>query len=281
MKKYNTEGDIDFYSELMSGEGSSDQQDYSDNTCLITHDKLSDKHVTMTCGHKFNYVPLYNDILNHKTKFNIMESNVGSLRVNEYRCPYCRYKQSGVLPYYPELGLSKVNGINCIVPHLLTGSKEVEQCCFTTVNLYYDPDIPDDIYNVQNIKCFSYGSQINVDGIDYGDKNSYCGCHKNTMIKKHKKEATVKLKEDNKQALLLKKKCLADEKAKARLNNKLGNISKHENVVITPEQQPYNACVEILKTGANKGTGCKCIVFEQNLCRRHYNIHNKKDIITI
>ncbi len=263
----------------MNGGGTSDQQDYSDNTCLITHDKLSDKHVTMTCGHKFNYIPLYNDILNHKTKFNNMESSVGILRVNEYRCPYCRYKQSGVLPYYPELGLSKINGINCLVPHLSTGSKEVDQCCYTSVNLYYDPNIPDDTYNVQNIKCFSYGSPISV---DCADKNSYCSCHKKTMITKHKKDASIKLKADNKQALLLKKKCLADEKAKAKLNNKLSNISKHENVVMTVGQQPPpNTCVEILKTGANKGAGCKCIVFEQNLCKRHYNIHNKKDMITI
>ena len=59
-----------------------------DNNCLITNLPLSDKFVTLSCGHKFNYVPLYNDIFNHKQKFNVMESSVSSLMPGEIRCPY-------------------------------------------------------------------------------------------------------------------------------------------------------------------------------------------------
>jgi hypothetical protein len=76
--KYNIEGDIDFYSELSADTESSVQ---SDNICLITHEQLLDNHVKMTCGHTFNYIPLYNDVLNHKTKFNNMESSVSVLGV--------------------------------------------------------------------------------------------------------------------------------------------------------------------------------------------------------
>jgi hypothetical protein len=37
-----------------------------------------------------------------------------NMRLNnvEIRCPYCRKKQTGLLPYYEELGLEKINGVN-------------------------------------------------------------------------------------------------------------------------------------------------------------------------
>ena len=43
-----------------------------------------------------------------------MESSAGHLKMNEIRCPYCRKKQIGVLPYYEELNLEKVCGVNHI-----------------------------------------------------------------------------------------------------------------------------------------------------------------------
>jgi hypothetical protein len=244
MLKYNIEGDIDFYSELSATTETTIQ---TDHICLITHEQLSDNHVKMICGHLFNYAPLYHDVLNHKTKFNNLESSDGVLGVLEFRCPYCRYKQEGVLPYYPELGLAKINGINCFVPHASIGSKDVELCSYTTSNEYYDPSIPDDICNTKDNKCFTYGSQISV---DCADKNSYCSRHKKLMIKKHKMDATIKLRDDKKQAVLLK---------------------KLESAAKKTEKQPLAVCIEILKTGPNKGTNCKCNAVEQNLCRRHFN----------
>jgi hypothetical protein len=96
MTKYKIDGvdDFDFYSCL------NDDDDVNNNnadheSCLITQQPLVDKFVKLNCGHKFNYIPLYNDLVNHKTKFNSMESNLGVLRKDEIRCPYCRQKQQG------------------------------------------------------------------------------------------------------------------------------------------------------------------------------------------
>jgi hypothetical protein len=69
----------------------------------------------MDCGHKFNYIPLYKDIYNHKKKYNRMESGGQQSKINEIRCPYCRNIQKGVLPYYDDLGLEKVHGVNTII----------------------------------------------------------------------------------------------------------------------------------------------------------------------
>ena len=106
MPKYIVEGNVDFYQSLFNNMLTvDDDQDEADN-CLITNLPLTDKFVNLSCGHKFNYIPLYNDIFNHKQKFNIMESTISSLKIDEIRCPYCRNKQQGVLPYYEELGLN-------------------------------------------------------------------------------------------------------------------------------------------------------------------------------
>ena len=108
MKKYNIEGNIDFFSELyksLDDEDNNHKVESDNNLCLISNQLLVDKFVELNCGHKFNYIPLYNDIYNHKKKFNNMEGNGSLLKMNEIRCPYCRKKQVGVLPYYDNVNL--------------------------------------------------------------------------------------------------------------------------------------------------------------------------------
>ena len=56
MTKYNIEGGIDFYAELYKSLDVEEELEEEDaNVCLITNQPLTDKHVIMDCGHKFNY----------------------------------------------------------------------------------------------------------------------------------------------------------------------------------------------------------------------------------
>ena len=96
MPKYIVEGAIDFFSELYKS--LDEEEDTNDNVCLITNAPLTANFVQLQCGHKFNYLPLYKDIYNHKKNFNYLESSSGKLGKNEIRCPYCRKKQNEVLP---------------------------------------------------------------------------------------------------------------------------------------------------------------------------------------
>ena len=81
MTKYKIEGDIDFFSELYKSLDNEDTEN-TDNLCLITNLPLIDKYFQMDCGHKFNYIPLYFDIKNHKLKFNGMEGSSSRLNKN-------------------------------------------------------------------------------------------------------------------------------------------------------------------------------------------------------
>ena len=103
-KKYCIEGNIDFYSEINSNEDNNDNLNY-DNICLITNEPLIDKFVTMKCGHKFNYIPLYNDLIKQKYFTNIMEES--KLKINEIRCPYCRTISTQLIPFYEDFCILK------------------------------------------------------------------------------------------------------------------------------------------------------------------------------
>ena len=215
MDKYDIEGGIDFFSELYKSlDETTDEDAPNESVCLITEQPLAEFHVTMKCGHKFNYKPLYLDIKNHKQKFNNLESSSGRLGYNEMRCPYCRNKQVGTLPYHEELGLPKVHGINYIDPNYkpLNASSMYKHflspCEFLTPNVHFDPSASEIIESSHDIdanckfyKCGHLGSQINsYAGIsameNFGDEKHYCWSHKKQVIKKYKRDLILKAKEE-------------------------------------------------------------------------------------
>ena len=83
------EGEIDFYAELyksLDDDDTKNMEDINENKlCLISKQQLTDNFVELICGHKFNYLPLYKDIVNHKLKFNNMEGPHGRLKRNQIR----------------------------------------------------------------------------------------------------------------------------------------------------------------------------------------------------
>ena len=270
MTKYNIEGGLDFYSELY---GSLEQTDCEgEKVCLITNNQLSDRHVKMNCGHSFNYEPLYKDLVNHLTKFNNMEGSTGVLGKNEIRCPYCRSKQKGVLPYYPELGLKRVEGVNtaCVPPQL---------CCFVWDNENFDEEHPENFVNPKTIKCTHIGSKIMNDG----EKDVfYCVKHNKHILNQQAKALKEKQKQDKLDAKLKEKQDKAAAKAVAEANKALAkanaytkSLAKPENVIIASQSW----CVEILKSGDRKGHQCSFSKMDgHDQCKRHYNLLVKKNL---
>jgi hypothetical protein len=293
MDKYNIEGDIDFFAELhksLQFEDTEENIEY-DNICLITNQPLIDRYVSLNCGHKFNYIPLYNDLVNHRLKFNCMESSSRKLNTNELRCPYCRKKQQGLLPYYEELGLKKVNGVNFYDPY--SKISMYNKCEYKYPNDNYDPTKPETETNtpyLNNLKCSFFGFPISVhnsqnplEPINYGDTKCYCYNHKKIMIKYYKYQEKEKEKIEKKQAKELEKqkknlekkqakelekqKKILEKKQAKEASNTLKKISMSENVVLGPII--HSGCIQILKTGINKGKTCGCKIFSDNMCKRH------------
>lgn len=301
MEKYNIEGNVDFYAELYKSLDVEELEE-DNNVCLITNEPLTDKYVVMECGHKFNYIPIYKDIINHKQKFNGLEGVNSKLNINQIRCPYCRKKQDKLLPYYEELGLAKVHGINFYdhtIKHAINHYSKGEKCAYKYPNENFDPSKPESESNSKYLNCCHYyATQIQIynfenpsQPINFGDENHYCYSHKKLMIKFYKaqekqkakdnaKAAKQKAKEDAKAAKELEKQKLKEEKQKAKEAAKaVKKIVANENIVIGPsnvsiETQPIEGCIAILKSGPNKGKTCGCQIKSENMCHRHFKLAN-------
>ena len=111
---YYVENNIDFYGEL----NKESDDDFYEERCLISQQPLEDDHISLVCGHKFNYDPLFNDVYFHKKRYQHLETN--RLQEHQLRCPYCRNIQNSLLPLRD--GKAVVVGVN-----LLKGEEEFEE----------------------------------------------------------------------------------------------------------------------------------------------------------
>jgi hypothetical protein len=236
MKKYIVEGGIDFFAELyksLDDEENNHKTDEDNNICLITNKPLTDKFVEMNCGHKFNYLPLYNDLLNHKKKFNNMEGSATRLKENEVRCPYCRKKSTGLLPYYEELNLPKVGGVNYIDVNYNADTDTIptnsyyKKCEYLTPNIHFNFNSQNvvEVYkqnlNLEDckyIKCNYMGTQIDYEHLsdNFGDDKHYCWNHKKMIIRNYKNKKAEKIKEEKKNLKLKEKEDKQKEKDEAK-----------------------------------------------------------------
>jgi hypothetical protein len=291
MTKYNIEGGFDFYSELYKsldeGNDQAQEQDPGNQGCLITHSPLTANFVTLDCNHKFNYIPLYNDILNHKKKYNAMERH--TLKSVEIRCPYCRNIQNNLLPYYEDEPVKKVHGVNFFDESLVIkrngGDHNYTEgaCC-----VYYNDGIT---------KCQSTYVTLLPENNKY-----YCIGHIYYGKKEATKELKIKEMKEIKRKMAEAKQKLVEEKLKAKAeklevkkkaqqlakaNKELAKTNKKNNETDGKMVQPTSPCCQILKSGPNKGGQCGLNSFHDNLCKRHYKIisvinnNNVKNIETL
>lgn len=264
---------LDFYEELYKSLHDN-LPETDEDSCLITNLPLTDNFIKLECNHKFNYIPLYNDILNHKKTFNRLERRI--LKSNEIRCPYCRNIQTTLLPYYDMSNVKQVHGVN----HYDESFEKAQKTDPTAyipgkcadVSTY--KDISEDGTTItKTVTCSNpYVKLLNSDG------KTYCGHHYYYALKTHAINEKIKLKEQAKsakeQAKLLAKQAKEQAKEQAKqdklnakkLSNKNMNPTS-ENKIIKSDNS--GGCVEILISGPKKGTICGCKIKQNGFCGRH------------
>ena len=195
MSNYNIEGGMQFYEELYKSlnDDTDTDTENENSVCLITNSPLTDHFVKLNCGHTFNYLPLFYDVKNHKLKFNGMEYR--RIGPNNIRCPYCRKVQHKLLPYYEELGVEKIPGINSYNPDTINNS-------MTLLCNYCDEN------NAEQYTCGEYAFKICPSEIKklYGNKDKYKGPY----CVNHKKEIFHK--------------CFLESQEKKRKRNRNGAV---------------------------------------------------------
>lgn len=130
MQNYSVEDDldVDFFAELkklqnsshdppqeaMHAESHDDTDTLNTNVCLITDQPLTPFHVVLACGHKFNYEPLYQEVLRQKGRVG-MHTYYEKIGMDQIKCPYCRSMHNALLPYIgnnPHPVIKRFIGIN-------------------------------------------------------------------------------------------------------------------------------------------------------------------------
>ena len=201
-----------------------------------------------------------------------MEQSKFKLKINEIRCPYCRKIQSELLPYYDCLPYPKEHGVNYLDQNKFNQSEYVNSCH----QCQYETIISDSSGNTFINKCFAYGCVQYKLKEKYNITNKYCYKHKCVIIKelKQKEKDAIKLEK-----LKLKEELKKLEKQKKQLEKVTGNIVISSNIIITSdnitETQIDNGCISILKMGPRKGQKCSTNVYNNCLCKRHFNLQNK------
>lgn len=200
--QYKFEGEIDFYAELAK---ENSLEETNDDTCNITGEQLGEYHITLLCGHKFNYEPLYNEVKTQKMPHSVFNPNIrikGSLNVKQIKCPLCRNIQSQILPWIPSLvNCPKIYGVNSPVMYSMylnkcdyvlkygknKGQKCNKQCNDTKCKFHMKFDtLENSVNNTLENPVVTGCPAILKSGINKGKK---CGCRikKNGFCNRHNK----------------------------------------------------------------------------------------------
>lgn len=145
-----------------------DNENKEQNKCLISDKILDENHITLDCNHKFNYIPLFNEVKNQKFTKNYFDTSRPLF--HQIKCPYCRTITSKILPYFSAIYDVKFNGVNY-------NNK------FKKVQMY---------------KCEHVWPKLNKTCGDNACKTEYgCLCNKHYNLEKNKKLKKSKLNNNN------------------------------------------------------------------------------------
>jgi len=151
----------------------------SNEKCLISNEDLESNYIKLDCGHKYNYLDLYNEIVYQKTK-KILDNN--RLKINEMKCPYCRNITNKLLPFYKYYNVNYIRGVNgptnftmnlnkCeyIVKNKQTKMKDTcnASACITKNGMFCNKHFKytkreEDLLNDYNVEKYKYLNKMNV-----------------------------------------------------------------------------------------------------------------------
>ena len=158
---YIIEDNFDFFEEL--------NNEAYENTkitdmCLISNDPLDKNAITLECNHTFNFLPLYNEIMQQK-KYNNLETT--RLKSNQMKCPYCRSISNKLLPHIKiNDSIRYIFGVNspsnlCMITNTckykFKSGKNKGTCCDKSA-LYFG----DNYYCNQHKKYAKYEGDMNI-----------------------------------------------------------------------------------------------------------------------
>lgn len=223
------------------------------NLCLITKDILHPNHITLSCGHKFNYLPLYKEVVNQKNKSNT-NYEITKLDNHQIKCPYCRRITNNLLPFIPYTSVKLIKYVNC-----------PEQLCMPAVKCSH------------TFRRRNKSDSNSDDNIDYNNDSgnefiTNTNTNTNSTTKEYRCDKNAIYYETEKVLFCQHHYKLYQKKASlAQLKKVKNETAKTNNDTLNPDIKRCNA---ILKSGKNSGKKCHNTILTCNslYCKRHASI---------
>jgi predicted DNA binding protein len=199
--EYHIDGmnNFDFFNELNKDDEEDSEINSKDDNyetkqnfrCLITGEPLSEPIITMPCGHKFNYIPLYHDLVSYILLSNKLYKSNNTTKY-PLRCPYCRSTSKDLLPFYnmdnviynpdihshPDSQMFEFDILyNTVIPKI-----KYYRCEFIYENPYYNKDKSNSCTNRRTLRCGScYYNTKHITNINKSVIKGYCSYHRKNM----------------------------------------------------------------------------------------------------
>lgn len=266
--EYEVEGGIDFFSQLkqMTAAGTEPASAPTSATtaaprCLITDEPLRRDHITLQCGHKFNYVPLFKEVLFQKCP--LLPKNLSSNIITTYTTPSVNHHHTTPLPSYQSQvhkpGVHSImynSSFNLETNKLQYNEMKCPYCRAITPNIlpYYPyPDVSKVKYvnippnlSLPTVSC-EYEKFISGDNTVFATNETAPSC-KSGCVYNEKYDLMLCNKHLNK---------LETQAATAaRTRKSKSNTNDDENVIISHHNPATSSCPFVLLSGPRKGTPC-------------------------
>ncbi len=245
------EDNIDFYKELNNIDTNSEEDNIE--YCLLSKLPLDKNKIKLSCGHEFNFIPLFNEVCKQKCKDSTSYLEITRLCHNEIKCPYCRQKHKKLLPHVKMTSkMVYISGVN---------SPEYLCMDFHTCEYIYKSGKNKGSYCAKN----AY----------YDVAGCFCNKHQSMMLKKW--TTTVK---DEKKDLEKEKEKEKEEEKEEEKEKEEEEEEEEENfkptfptVATIKNKTDLNCkkCIAILKSGKRKGEACGAKIGDgsSEYCGRH------------
>jgi hypothetical protein len=296
MFEYEVEGGVDFFNELKQMSAPSTATAAATTAtprCLITDEPLRRDHITLQCGHKFNYIPLFKEVLFQKCS--LLPKNLSSSIITMYTkdapSASSASTHSALAPPTPNPNVLSVmynssynlettklqyNEMKCpycrtITPHILPYYPYPEVSKVKYVNIPPNMSLP-------AVSC-EYDKYISGTQTASFATNETAPSCKSACVYNEKYDVMLCNKHLNK----LETPATTTIKPKPKPKPK-SNTTDDENVIVSHHNQATSTCSFVLLSGARKGCPCGKPMWmpktaavpmaagggEQSFCKAHY-----------
>ena len=282
MFKYEVEGGVDFFNELkqmsaLAAATSATAATTATPRCLITDEPLRRDHITLQCGHQFNYIPLFKEVLFQKCA--LLPKNLSSSIITMYTkdtpaassasSASSASTHSALAPPTPNPSVLSVmynssynlettklqyNEMKCpycrtITPHILPYYPYPEVSKVKYVNIPPNMSLP-------AVSC-EYDKYITGTHTAFATNETAPSC-KSSCVYNEKYDVMLCNKHLNKlETQAAAGATTTTRKPKSNTNtNTNTNTIDDENVIVSHHNPATSACSFVLLSGARKGTPC-------------------------